>query len=260
MECVKSADAVIYVEVCMLRRRISSFLALVSLAMFGIILAPAQEPDVQPTQEEDQAKPHPIKKLGNGLVSIGNILVDVNKKEVTVPGRMQKDQTMEFLATKKGGAKSYESVMELDTNAVSFNLALIMIGLEKKNAVIPTKHFDSQQITGDPVEIWVEWKIKDAAQKMKAEEMLFDLQTKAIPKMGQWIYTGSTVLPDGQFLAELDGVLIGFVHSPASIIENATGSGINAYGSIKLNPSLKIPPDTPLKLTVKALPKQKLPD
>lgn len=217
-------------------------------------LPPAIPSQIAP-EEPPPGKPAPIKKLGDNLVSIGSIIVDTAKKEVRVPGRMLRDQTMEFLATARMGMKSYESVMELDTNATSFNLALIMIGLQKSNAVVPQQHFDPTQAEGDPVEIWVEWGTGEDVRKVQAGELLYDLRTKSVPSLGAWVYTGSTVLPGGQYLAELDGVLIGFVHSPASIIENSTGSGLNAYGSIRLNPNLKIAPDTPLKMTIRALPK-----
>lgn len=213
---------------------------------------PLPEPQSRPPE-----KPSPIKRLGPNLVSIGSIVVDTAKKEVTVPGRMLRDQTLEFLATTKGGMKSYESVMELDTNATSFNLALIMIGLQKNNAVVPRQHFDATQAAGDPVDLWVEWGTGDSIRRARAGELLYDLRTKSVPELGAWVYTGSTVLPNGQYLAELDGVLIGFVHDPASIIENSTGSGINAYGTIRLNPDVKIAPDTPIKMTIKALPRQK---
>jgi hypothetical protein len=224
----------------------------------------AQEPPVMPPTRHPPGVvppevPSPVKRLGPNLVSIGNIIVDTAKKEVTVPGRMLRDQTLEFLATTKMGFKSYESAMELDTNATSFNLALIMIGLQKNNAIVPRQHFDTTQAAGDPVDLWVEWGTGDSARKVRAGELLYDLRTKKVPELGAWVYTGSTVLENGQYLAELDGVLIGFVHDPASIIENSTGSGINAYGSIRLNPNLKIEPDTPMKLTIKALPKQKEP-
>jgi hypothetical protein len=48
-------------------------------------------------------------------------------------------------------------------------------------------------------------------------------------------------------------VLIGFVHSPAPIIENVAGPGVARYGSIVMNPNLGLEPDTPVVLTVKAL-------
>ena len=65
----------------------------------------------------------PIIKLDENRVQLGNIIVDTEKKEVTVPGRILQDQTLEFLATTKNGMKSYESAMELDTNATTFNIS-----------------------------------------------------------------------------------------------------------------------------------------
>ncbi|MBN2321811.1 MAG: hypothetical protein JXR49_22220 [Acidobacteria bacterium] len=197
----------------------------------------------------------PIKKLGENRVQLGNIIIDTGKREVTVPGRMLQDQTLEFLATTRNGMKSYESAMELDTNATTFNLAMIMIGLERNNAVAPTGHFDPARAVGDPVEIWVEWKDGERSRRVKGEELLYSLDAKRVPEEGEWVYTGSGFLPDGPYLAELDGVLIGFVHDPASIIEHAGGIGLNEYGNIRLNPNLNISPDTPVKLTVKAIPK-----
>jgi hypothetical protein len=236
----------------------------------------------KPIKETD---PPPVKKLSDNLVQIGNIIVNTQKKELTVSGKIlptkigsssssgvdpepdskqppassvsptppEESKILEYLATSRNGGKSYESAIELNTDATTFNFALIMIGLEKSHAVLPKTHFDRDQVKGDPVEIWVEWD----KHKIRAEEMLYDQRTKTVPKMGEWVYTGSVVLPDGRYLAEMDGCLIGFVHDPDTIIENSIGGGLNAYGSIQLNPNLKLTANTAVKITVKALQKEK---
>jgi hypothetical protein len=246
-------------------------------------LPPNTSPRINKTDSSAKEPPIP-KKLGENLVQIGNITVDTQKKELTVKGRMlpttstqdsasaylkrQLDgakvppppppkpstasRTLEYLATSRNGMKAYESAMELDTDATTFNFALIMIGLDKARAVLPKSHFDSAQAKGDPVEIWVEWE----NNKVRAEELLYDQRTKAVPKLGEWVYTGSVVLSDGRYLAEVDGCLIGFVHDPDTIIENSTGGGLSAYGAIQLNPNLKLSADTAVKLTIKALKKR----
>jgi hypothetical protein len=249
------------------KKRVFSLLLELSLllaSLVGILSAQESKPPAKPDfprPPKMEANPkhenEQIRKLADGRVLIGPILVDVNKKEISVPGRMQRNQTLEFLASAIKGNKLYESAIELDTSATSFNLALIMIGLEKSNAVVPTRHFDPKQAVGDPVEIWVEWREGTETRKVRPEELLYDLKTKAAPKLGAWVYTGSTVLPNGKFRAEMDGVLIGFVHDPSSIIENSTGGGLNAYGSIRLNPNLKFAPFAQVKLTIKAIPKSK---
>jgi len=215
-------------------------------------------PSIPPNPSTGQSAPSPevppIKELGENRVQIGNILIDTKKREVTVPGRILQDQILEFLATTKNGEKSYESVMELETNATTFNLAMIMIGLDRANAIAPEFHFDPTEVVGDRVEIWVEWNDGDRTREVKGEELLYNLDAQRPPKSGDWIYTGSFIRTNGQYVAEAEGVLIGFVHDPASIIENSTGIGLNEYGNIRLNPELNIHPDTPITLTVKALP------
>jgi len=70
-----------------------------------------------------------------------------------VRGTVTEAKTLEFIASTKGGFKGYESALELDTNAISFNLALILIGLDREHAVHPRRHFDPIPPKGDPVEI-----------------------------------------------------------------------------------------------------------
>jgi hypothetical protein len=66
------------------------------------------------------------------------------------------------------------------------------------------------------------------------------------------VYTGST-FHDGRYLAEVDGALIGFVHSPSPIIEQVGGAGVSRFGRIVMNPRLGLEPNTPVVLTVKAV-------
>jgi hypothetical protein len=68
------------------------------------------------------------------------------------------------------------------------------------------------------------------------------------------VYTGSQFIPgSNMYAAQLDGVLIGFVHSPAPVIENPRAGAVSAFGSVVLNREL-IAPGTPVTLIVKALP------
>ncbi len=235
-------------------------LLLLALAGLTSSLAAAQpppqfRPPPGPGGSAARREPPAPKKVGENLVRLGNILIDTKNNEVTVSGHMLPDRTLEFIASTKMGAKSYESAIELDTDAVTFNLAMIMIGLDRSRAVVPEMHF-GPTVAGDPVDIWVEWGTGKASRKIRIDELLYDERARKVPEMGAWVYTGSTMYPGGDFAAEVDGVLIGFVHDPASIIENTVGSGIHAYGTIKLNPALKLQTGMAVKLTVKAIPKK----
>lgn len=182
-----------------------------------------------------------------------NVTVDVKAREVRVPGRINKVDVLEFIANTQGGMKAYESAFTVETNAVSFNTALLLIGLDKARSRVPTMHFDPVPPEGDPVELWFEVAGAAPGKRRRVEDMLFDQRSKTTLPVGPWVYTGSTILSDGRYVAEVDGVLIGFVHSPAPIIENPRAGAVDAYGSFVMNPKLGLPPLTPITLIVRAL-------
>jgi hypothetical protein len=198
--------------------------------------------------------PPVVERLGESLYRIGAIRIDRAERTVSVSGFVNPGLTgLEFVANSRGGPKAYESVLTLDTDAVAFNTALLLIGLDRartKNA--PQRHFDPAVPEGDEVEITVECAV-ECGGRMPAERLLYDRVAQAPLRGGTWVYTGSQFMPDGRYLAQLDGVLVSFVHTPAAIIEYARGAGLGRYGSIVLNPALKLAPDTPVTLTVKAL-------
>ena len=105
--------------------------------------------------------------------------------------------------------------------------------------------------SGDPVEIWVNWSAGDEQRHVKIEQLLFDKRTNRPMPAGPWVYTGSSFLGQ-RYLAELDGVLIGFAHSPSPIIENPRAGTVGAYGSVVLNRDV-MAPGTPVTLLVKAI-------
>lgn len=230
-------------------RRLALFLVGISLLVALHGPRAAAQPPPTPTEP-------PIEKLGEHLLRVGNIRIDLKKREITVPGVVTRAMALEFVATTKGGFKSYESALELDTSATGFNLALILIGLDKTRAVPARHHFDPRPPEGDLVETWVIWEEEGATRKVRGEELVYDAQKKETLPQGPWVYTGSVFTRDGRYLAELHGVLISFVHTPAAIIENPLPHGVGRYGSLRLNPDLNLKPGTPVLLTVTALPQR----
>ena len=226
-----------------------------SLVMQFTVAAHGQQPVVPPpAPDAPPKKPPMVEKLGSSMFRVGRVTVNTASREVSVSGTVNNVTLLEFVANTRGGFKAYESALTLDTDAVTYNAALMLVGLDKAHARVPTKHFDPSTPEGDPVEIWIDIPPKGSRPtRLVPEQLMFDKrQNREVPK-GRWVYTGSTLFPDGRYLADLDGVLIGFVHSPAPIIENAGGPGVARYGDIVLNPALELEPDTPVTLTVKAL-------
>jgi hypothetical protein len=199
----------------------------------------------------------PIQRIAPNVFGIGSIRVDIGKREVSAPGKVNSVAVLEFVACTRDGRKAYESALSIDAYAINFNAALLLIGLDTAHGHAPTFHFDKGVPQGDPVEVWVEGKVNGKPLRITADQLLFDREKNvAVPAGSKWVYTGSTFLhgnPTPRFMAEEDGVLIGFVHSPAPLIEQVVGSGVARYGAIILNPSLGLTPDMPVTLTVKAV-------
>ncbi len=192
----------------------------------------------------------PIEDLGNGRYRLGTIEIDKEAQRFTIPGttiKLDENMPIEFLGIAKGGAKSYESLIELDVSAADFNLACILIGLDTANASHPKYHFDETRVTGDIVDIRVSWVHDGREHEVEIEQLLNG--TSEI-KDHVWVYTGSVFAPDGAYMATLAGTLIGVVHDPESIIQHQTGLGLGGYGMITYNQDIMPPPGTPMTVSV----------
>ncbi len=181
-----------------------------------------------------------VQELGGEKFRVGAITVDRAKRLITVPGRMipyEESKPIEFVATMRQGFKAYESILTLDANAFEFNLACILIGLDADKASEVSYHFDPEPIEGDQVSIRVGWQDNDQWIERDAAELVkLGEEKPASPSV--WVYTGSRFIEGERYLAQMDGVLIGLIHDPASIIEHREGIGLGNWGSIAIDPEL----------------------
>src|SRR6185312_11990544 len=133
------------------------------------------------------------------LLRIGTIRVDTADLSFTVPGKVNSNvPILEFVANTRGGMKAYESAIELDADAVVFNAACLLIGLDPAHAVRPTRHFDPKPPEGDPVDVSVSWQDKGVTREIPGEQLLFDRQRQKTVTGSHWVYTGSTMMQSGQ--------------------------------------------------------------
>jgi len=190
-----------------------------------------------------------VQDLGNGHFRVGLIEVDRNQRRFTVPAEVHQDEgTQEFILSSRGGYKGYESTLEAGATAYEFNVACLLIGLNPKHARTPRFHFDPTGVTGDRVEVSLSWGKGKELRRVNVAEAVKDQRTGKAMKATGWVYTGSTFTPDGAYMAQTDGVLIGFVHDPAEIITLATGATQGDYG--QLVPNTAVLPNKGTRVTV----------
>ena len=194
-----------------------------------------------------------VEKIGDNLLRLGSIEIDTLHRSLTVSGRSNDVTTLEFVANTQGGMKAYESALTLETTGVKFNTALMLIGLDPAHARRPSHALDQTPPAGDAVEITVEWLRGGERVRIGADELIYDAPARTVLTGTKWVYTGSAFIAQVGYLADLDGVLIGFVHSPSPVIESPRGLGNRRYGDLVLNPALRLTPGTLVKLTIRAV-------
>jgi len=200
-----------------------------------------------------------VRNLGDGRYRIGTIVADRHRGQLSVPGTVialdSPESPLEYLAISRGGGKAYESLIELDATAIEFNVACLLIGLEREDSVAETltHRFDRRPIEGAQVALSVRWRQEDAVVERNAIDLVH-VRDGSKPA-DAWVYTGSMFGPQNQYGAEVFGVVVGLMHDVATIIEHRDGIGIGDYGAAVYDPERTPPAGTPVTLIVRALPR-----
>lgn len=228
-----------------MNRRRGMLAALACSAAFGHRVARAQAS--APRMPE-------MKALGDERYQVGRIVVDKPARSFTVPGRIQAlDKPLEYLATSRGGRKAYEALLELDASGTEFNLACILIGLERDPNVPAWKPLSVAGQVGQRVALWLTWADGGRRRRVSAAEALLNAETAAKANAVEWAYTGSFTSTDGsQLAADVTGSLISFVKKDLSgVIEAASDISLGPYGSVR--GSTMLPPEgSAIELVVEA--------
>jgi hypothetical protein len=208
---------------------------------------------VAPALADETSAGTPIEKLGDERYRIGAITIDRNTASFTVPGKiLHLTDALEYLAVSIEGMKEYESLLELSTSPADFNLACILLGLDDKNSVKPRYQFDERKADGQAVAISLSWEKDGETVTISGENALAN-GSEMFDDNG-WVYIGSTTGNYGkEFMADVGGTLIGFVHDPYSIIDHRNGAGIGNYGLITGNEDVLPAVGTAISLTVSVL-------
>jgi hypothetical protein len=197
-----------------------------------------------------------ITKLSATTYRIGEITLDTAARTLSVPGTINDAATLEFVATTENGLKSYESAISLRCNAVTFNAAMLLLGVDPARSKPSKTQFDTEAPQGDAVDVTVSWTVDGKSRTEPIELLLFDQRSKKTLPAGPWVYTGSQFYDTGEhrfYLAEQDGVLIGFMHGPQSIIDNPRSDALGGFGNYILNPNLGLKPESTVSVTVRVI-------
>jgi len=188
-------------------------------------------------------------KVADRVYKIGNIIVDLNKFEITIQGKVNMQKGLiEYLACAPGG-KLHESTLVLDVDPIHLHVALILLGLEPRGDF--KFQGDPGSPKGDPVEIWVQWQESESIKQVRAEQLICKTQKEEPMEFTYWIFTGSAIY-NNIYLASIDKSLIATYHDPAAIINNPLPEGADDT-VYYVNPRIIPNVGTPITMIIKKL-------
>ena len=197
-----------------LNTAIMNRISLATIGLCGAFLLSAQEKD--PFMPEPPKKPN-IKEITPGILQVGTVLLDKNKREVSFPVMVNMNEgPIEYLVV-TGKGKTHESL--LVTSAEPFHLQVAMLLLNCKGSdgrLIPED--EGKAIPGEPVEIELLWKEEKTDKKLRLEKFVARTDGKPL-KRGPFIFNGSRMF-EGAFLAQADGSIVSLITDNAAQFNN----------------------------------------
>ena len=171
-----------------------------------------------------------------------------------MPGRVfVLGKPLEYLAMAPSGMKGYETMLELDTTGSEFNLACILVGLERDPKLGPVSRSVRAPLAGPRVAISIAWSEGGKRRQVSAAEAVLNPEAGVKAESVEWVYTGAPASDGNGFAPDLTGTLIGFVHDSNCIIDSVVAIGVGAYGSVR-GSTLAPPVGSAIELIVDAAP------
>ena len=188
-------------------------------------------------------------KIDENTYQLGNVVFDVSKREVTVPGEVNivgANVNIEFFASGKLG-KTHESILILEAEPLHIFAALGALDYEPGMNL--TVVGDPRMPMGSPVEIWVEWNRGDEVVSRRARDLIWNAFADKPMQETSWIFTGGRQL-NNQFTPQLFHNIIAVYRDPDSLFNHPlpTGTDDRTY---RVNTDVIPPKGTKIKLIIR---------
>jgi hypothetical protein len=151
------------------------------------------------------------------------IQINKEKRTVTFPAEINmRDGMLEYLIVAETG-KTHESLLSTKIAPYDIQVAMLLLGVApagKADAEPPgqlNKEYlrSAPELKGEKVSLFLAW----AGHRVRAEDLIWNLEANAPMSEGPWTYNGSE-LYDGRFLAQVDGSITALVRDSAALMNN----------------------------------------
>ena len=157
----------------------------------------------------------PLKEIAPGIFQIGPVRLDKEQKTIRFPATINMTNSLVEYLVVTGTGKLHESLLKTETDPSQIHVAMLLIGAEGT-----ATNLNSTNISGDTTTIEVSWQNGGSEKRLRAEELIFNSETKSPMSKGVWIYNGSKVI-DGTFIAQRDGSIVSIIADPLALANSS---------------------------------------
>ena len=149
-----------------------------------------------------------------------HVQVDVKARQVRVDAEtLAVDAPLEFFCV-LSGTNEHESVIRTPARPANIHLALVMIGLEPG---APVQYSEATKTWlpphGPPLQITMEYEQNGKPMSVPAYRWMRDIRAKKPMPPLTWIFSGSRVMNDGKYAADVTGYVISVVNFDLTMID-----------------------------------------
>jgi len=154
------------------------------------------------------------------LGKLPHVEFDAARKQVRVECEMLAvDAPLEFFCCLKG-TNDYEAMIRSEVKPSDLHVALLAIGLKPGQPLQyseATKRWIPPQ--GPPLQITMEYQKDGKTISVPSWTWMRDVKTKKTAHAFTWVFTGSRVMEDGKYAADVTGYLISIVNFDYTVID-----------------------------------------
>jgi len=209
-----------------------------------------------------------LKPVAPGVFELGLVTLNKPQRTVSFPATLNMDQGPVEYFLVAGFGKTHESVFRTEAAPYDIHLAMLLLGVSAgRSNVLPARphagsvtnaegvgqsgplaNSSKEILPGEKIGLEVSWKSDPKEIRRRAEEFIFNTQTKSVLTNSAWIYNGSRIA-DGQFFAQLSGSIVSLVTDPDALV-NYAGPGHDDDKIWSVNTNSVPPLRTPVRVSI----------
>ena len=161
-------------------------------------------------------------------VRLGKIQLDVEKRQATFPAVFNMNEgPLEYVLVGSQG-KTHESLLRTDVEPTQLHTAMLLLGVkagERHPGDAPPSAINADYLRtapalkGDAITILLKWTADGKEMTCRAEDLIYNSQTKANAPAGDWTYNGS-MFEENKFLAQEEKSFVALVTDPTALVNN----------------------------------------